>query len=215
MNSLIVRLTRGLYGATFMSLQRRLLLDLTKNSKRYLQTINQSAATQTPAQMFPMGGEKNLKDLGSKWNAHGLASKPLRKPLTKPLTKETEPVKTATPKRRRRQLKPRKALITVTPKAIEHLRHLMDQPTPQYIKVGVQNRGCSGLSYHLEYVEKPEKFDEVVKIDDRLMIIIDSKALFSIIGSEMDYVDDKLSSRFVFNNPNAKGSCGCGESFMV
>lgn len=120
-----------------------------------------------------------------------------------------------TPKKRRRQLRPRKALITLTPTAINHLKGLMDQPNPQYIKIGVKNRGCSGLSYNLEYVSKPEKFDEIVKIDDDVMIIIDSKALFSIIGSEMDYVDDKLSNRFVFKNPNSKGSCGCGESFMV
>ncbi|OQD68634.1 hypothetical protein PENDEC_c033G05115 [Penicillium decumbens] len=114
----------------------------------------------------------------------------------------------------RRPLRPRKAAMKVTPLAIQQLRKLMDNPEPKYIRVGVKNRGCSGLAYHLEYVDKPGKFDEVVE-QDGVKILIDSKALFSIIGSEMDWHQDKLSQRFVFNNPNIKESCGCGESFMV
>lgn len=85
--------------------------------------------------------------------------------------------------------------------AIEQLRKLMAQPEPKYIRVGVKNRGCSGLAYHLEYVEKPGKFDEVVE-QDGVKVLIDSKALFSIIGSEMDWQEDKLSRRFIFRNPN-------------
>ena len=69
------------------------------------------------------------------------------------------------------------------------------------IRVGVKNRGCSGLAYHLEYVDKPGKFDEEVQ-QDGVRVLIDSHALFSIIGSEMDWVEDKLSARFVFKNPN-------------
>jgi iron-sulfur cluster assembly protein len=121
---------------------------------------------------------------------------------------------TEVPKRRRRALKPRKALITLSPNALAHLKGLLDQPTPQMIRIGVKNRGCSGLTYNLEYIEQPQKFDEIVE-QDGVKVIIDSKALFSIVGSEMDWIDDKLSSRFVFRNPNSKGTCGCGESFMV
>lgn len=65
----------------------------------------------------------------------------------------------------------------------------------------MKNRGCSGLAYHLEYVDKPGAFDEAVEQDD-VKVLIDSKALFSIIGSEMDWVEDRLSRRFVFRNPN-------------
>ncbi|OTA54962.1 hypothetical protein K449DRAFT_299003, partial [Hypoxylon sp. EC38] len=114
----------------------------------------------------------------------------------------------------RRKLKPRKAALKLTPSAVEHLRSLLDQPEPKLIKVGVRNRGCSGLSYHLDYVDKPGPFDEEVE-QDGVKVLIDSKALFSIIGSEMDWVEDKLSQRFVFHNPNIKEECGCGESFMV
>ncbi|CCE65346.1 hypothetical protein TPHA_0K02150 [Tetrapisispora phaffii CBS 4417] len=119
-----------------------------------------------------------------------------------------------TKKKRTRTLKPRKALITLSPKAISHLKKLLDQPEPKLIRIGTRNRGCSGLTYDLQYITQPEKFDEIVE-QDGVKVIIDSKALFSVVGSEMDWIDDTLSSRFVFKNPNSKGTCGCGESFMV
>jgi iron-sulfur cluster assembly 1 len=115
---------------------------------------------------------------------------------------------------RKSKLRPRKAAITITQPALDHLRNLLEQPDPKMIRVGVKNRGCSGLAYHLEYVEKPGAFDEVVE-QDGVKVLVDSKALFSIIGSEMDWQEDELSTRFVFRNPNIKEQCGCGESFMV
>lgn len=78
-----------------------------------------------------------------------------------------------------------------TPTAIQRLRGLLNSPTPQLIRISVRNKGCAGLSYHLDYVEKPEKFDEVVH-QDGVKVLIDSKALFSIIGSEMDWKEDVL-----------------------
>ncbi|KAF5024029.1 hypothetical protein F66182_3876 [Fusarium sp. NRRL 66182] len=125
--------------------------------------------------------------------------------------KEAQKPKAARP---RPKLRARKAAMKLTPSAVEQLRELLDQPEPKLIKVGVRNRGCSGLAYHLEYVDKPGAFDETVE-QDGVKVLIDSKALFSIIGSEMDYVEDKLNQRFVFKNPNIKEECGCGESFMV
>lgn len=131
-----------------------------------------------------------------------------------PKVSSEAPAVDKTQKKPRRKLRPRMALITLSPKAVEHLRALLDQPEPQLIRIGVRNRGCSGLTYHLEYVTEPGKFDELVE-QDGVKVFIDSKALFSIVGSEMDWIDDKLSSRFIFKNPNSKGTCGCGESFMV
>lgn len=104
--------------------------------------------------------------------------------------------------------------MKLTPAAVEQVRELLEGPEPKLIKVGVKNRGCSGLAYNLEYVEKPGAFDELVE-QDGVRVLVDSKALFSIIGSEMDWVEDKLNQRFVFRNPNIKEQCGCGESFMV
>jgi iron-sulfur cluster assembly accessory protein len=67
----------------------------------------------------------------------------------------------------------------------------LSSPTPQLVRIGVRNKGCAGLSYHLEYVDHPAKFDEVVE-QDGVKVVIDSKALFSIIGSEMDWHEDAL-----------------------
>ncbi|KAH9855759.1 hypothetical protein C2E23DRAFT_723625 [Lenzites betulinus] len=116
--------------------------------------------------------------------------------------------------RARPKIRAQKAAISLTPTAVERLRNLLKSPTPQMIRIGVRNKGCAGLSYHLEYVEKPGKFDEVVE-QDGVKVLIDSKALFSIIGSEMDWKEDALSAKFAFKNPNIKDACGCGESFTV
>ena len=120
----------------------------------------------------------------------------ISQPVSKPL-----PTPPHQPTKRTTKLRPRKAAMVLTPKATIQLRALLDQPEPKLIRVGVKNRGCSGLAYHLEYVDKPGMFDESVE-QDGVKVLVDSKALFSIIGSEMDWVEDKLEQRFVFRNPN-------------
>lgn len=91
--------------------------------------------------------------------------------------------------------------MKLTPTAVAQLRSLLDQPEPKLIRVGTRNKGCSGLAYHLEYIDKPGKLDEVVE-QDGVKVLIENKALLSILGSEMDWVEDKLSARFTFKNPN-------------
>jgi iron-sulfur cluster assembly accessory protein len=78
-----------------------------------------------------------------------------------------------------------------TPAAAARLRALLAGPEPKLIRIGVKNKGCAGLTYHLDYVTAPGKFDEVVAHED-VRVVIDSKALFSIVGSEMDWVEDAL-----------------------
>ncbi|PWZ00840.1 hypothetical protein BCV70DRAFT_199206, partial [Testicularia cyperi] len=110
----------------------------------------------------------------------------------------------------------RTAALKLTPTAVLRLRELLESDAgPKLIRVGVRNKGCAGMSYHLEYIKPEEaaRFDERVK-QDGVEVLIDSKALFSIIGSEMDWQEDRLSAKFVFNNPNVKEACGCGESFL-
>ncbi len=109
------------------------------------------------------------------------------------------------------------AVITLTEAAATRVRQLVAQRAgaqPAGLRVGVKTKGCSGLSYSIEYAEAKGPHDEVVT-DKGVTVFIDPKATLFILGSEMDYVEDKLQSGFVFRNPNEKGRCGCGESFHV
>ncbi len=106
--------------------------------------------------------------------------------------------------------------MMVTDAAVERIQALLarrGKPSVG-IRVGVRSRGCSGLTYTLEYADEKGKFDEVVEAKG-ITILIDPKATMFIIGTEMDYVEDKMQSGFTFRNPNEKGRCGCGESFHV
>ncbi len=82
------------------------------------------------------------------------------------------------------------------------------------VRIGIRAKGCSGLSYTLEFADQKDPLDEVLK-DKGVTILIDPKATLFILGTEMDYVEEELQSGFVFRNPNEKGRCGCGESFHV
>lgn len=131
-------------------------------------------------------------------------------------TTETSPpaaaVTPATPRSRR----PRPKLMTVTPLAAERVKALIDgrgKPTAG-IRIGVRTKGCSGLSYTLEFADKQEPMDEVIEAEG-IKLLVDPKASLFLIGTEMDYEEEKLKSGFVFRNPNEKGRCGCGESFHV
>ena len=107
-------------------------------------------------------------------------------------------------------------LITLTDAAAERARHLMAQTDKPILglRVGVKARGCSGLSYYVEYAEDQKKFEEVVE-DKGVRIFIEPTAIMFLIGSEMDYVEEQFQTGFVFRNPNEKARCGCGESFHV
>jgi iron-sulfur cluster assembly protein len=115
---------------------------------------------------------------------------------------------------------PRSAL-SITETAAERIRALMARRSSDDelygIKLGVRRRGCNGYSYVMDYCQSPEevqKLDEVVE-DKDVRVVVDAKALMFVVGMEMDYIDNEIKSEFVFNNPNSKGTCGCGESFHV
>ncbi len=109
-----------------------------------------------------------------------------------------------------------KSMITLTEAAAERVRSLIARSESPVLglRVGVKTRGCSGLSYFVEYAEEQKKFEDVVE-DKGVKIFIDPTAVMFLIGTEMDYVEDKIQSGFVFKNPNEKNRCGCGESFSV
>ncbi|XP_063576112.1 iron-sulfur cluster assembly 1 homolog, mitochondrial-like [Pongo abelii] len=118
----------------------------------------------------------------------------------------------------KRKLQPTQAALTLTPSAVNKVKQLLkDKPSnPELVgvKVGVQTSGCNGLSYTLEYTKTKRDSDEEV-IQDGVRVFIKKKAKLTVLGTEMDCVEDKLSSEFVFNNPNIKGTCGCRESFNI
>jgi len=107
-------------------------------------------------------------------------------------------------------------VMSITEAAAARVREIMGQrPTPaKALRIGVKPRGCSGLSYSIDYADEITKGDEVVE-DKGVMILVDPAATLFLLGTEMDYVDDALKSGFVFRNPNEKARCGCGESFSV
>ncbi|MFH4975393.1 hypothetical protein AB6A40_002102 [Gnathostoma spinigerum] len=110
---------------------------------------------------------------------------------------------------------PNKVALSLTSQAVSRLKYLLEQePSVKALKIGVRQRGCNGLTYTLEYANEKGRFDEEVE-QDGVRIWIDAKAQLTLLGSEMDYIQSKLSSEFVFRNPNIKGTCGCGESFSI
>ncbi|XP_053725936.1 iron-sulfur cluster assembly 1 homolog, mitochondrial [Synchiropus splendidus] len=115
----------------------------------------------------------------------------------------------------KRKILATRAALTLTPAAVNKIRTLL-QNKPEYIglKVGVRTRGCNGLTYTLDYTKEKDKSDEEV-VQDGVRVFIEKKAQLTLLGTEMDFVESMLSSEFVFNNPNIKGTCGCGESFNI
>ena len=131
-------------------------------------------------------------------------------------TETPKPAAPAAPAAAPRARRPRPQVMSVTPAAAERVKALIEgrgKPTAG-IRIGVRTKGCSGLSYTLEFADRQEPMDEVVETQG-IKLLIDPKASLFLIGTEMDYEEEKLKQGFVFKNPNEKGRCGCGESFHV
>jgi len=109
--------------------------------------------------------------------------------------------------------RPRPKVLTLTHAAAARVKDLMASKGPDVLglKIGVKKGGCAGMEYTLTWTERIDRFDEVVEADGA-RVIVDPQAVLYLLGTEMDYRSDKLSAAFVFNNPNQKGACGCGES---
>ena len=110
-----------------------------------------------------------------------------------------------------------KDLITVTDRAASQMKKIISEAKDEVLGViiGVDKTGCSGYAYKLDYAKNENKKNFEIIESKGVKIYIEPAATMFLIGSEMDYTIDKLSSRFVFNNPNEKSTCGCGESFNI
>ncbi len=119
---------------------------------------------------------------------------------------------TQNPPRARRALPP---LMQLTDAAAERLTRLYAKgEAGKLLRIGVNTKGCSGMSYDLSWVEAAGPGDETVT-DRGVTVLVDRKATLFLIGTTMDYEVKGLSSGFTFTNPNEKGRCGCGESFHI
>ena len=112
--------------------------------------------------------------------------------------------------------RPRPQVMRLTDAAASRIKDIMAKADKPFagVRVGVKNGGCAGMAYTMEYAENVAKFDEVVE-DKGVKLLIDPKAVLFLLGTEMDFKVDKLSSTFVFNNPNQTSACGCGESVQL
>ena len=114
------------------------------------------------------------------------------------------------------QARPRPQVMRLTDAAAARIRGLMARSgNPQSaLRIGVKKGGCAGMEYTMDWAEEAERFDEIVE-DKGARVLIDSKAVMFLLGTEMDYQVDKLQAGFIFNNPNQTSACGCGESVQL
>ncbi|MBE7216364.1 iron-sulfur cluster assembly protein IscA [Shewanella psychropiezotolerans] len=105
--------------------------------------------------------------------------------------------------------------ISMTPAASERVKSFLSNRGKGIgLRLGLKTSGCSGMVYVIEFVDELNDDDEVYEVAD-VKIIIDAKSFIYLQGIELDFVKEGLNEGFQFNNPNAKGECGCGESFTV
>jgi len=110
----------------------------------------------------------------------------------------------------------RPSVITISDAAADRVKYLLNKRSKPAlgIRVGIKQGGCSGLAYTFEYAEEKKPYDEIVE-EKGITVLVDPKAVMYLLGTKLDYIDEKVKSGFVFINPNEKGKCGCGESFHV
>ena len=110
----------------------------------------------------------------------------------------------------------RKQVIKLSDSAAERIKHIMSKAESSAIgvRIGVKSGGCAGMSYIMEYATNTKPNEEVIE-EKGVKVFIDPKAIMYLLGTEMDYKQEKFSSQFIFKNPNETERCGCGESFKV
>ncbi|MEQ1930736.1 MAG: iron-sulfur cluster assembly accessory protein [Parvularculaceae bacterium] len=115
-----------------------------------------------------------------------------------------------------RTRRPRPKVVTLTDAAAARMSEIMNEASGKFIgvRIGVKNGGCAGMEYVMDYATEKAPLDELVE-ENGIRVLIDPKAILFLIGTEIDFVREKLSQRFVFRNPNQTDACGCGESVTI
>jgi iron-sulfur cluster assembly protein len=113
-----------------------------------------------------------------------------------------------------RARRPRPQVVSLTEAAAERVREVMARTDKPYLRVGVKNGGCAGMEYVMDYADAPDALDEIVE-DKGVRILVASKAVLFLIGSQVDVETTRLHTRFLFRNPNETDACGCGESVTI
>jgi iron-sulfur cluster assembly protein len=115
------------------------------------------------------------------------------------------------------EARPRPSVIRVTDAAASRIREIVagaGRPVAG-VRLGVKKGGCAGMAYTMDIADSVAKGDDIVELDGGLRVLVDPAAVLFLLGTEMDFTVDKLSSRFVFRNPNETSACGCGESVTL
>ena len=110
--------------------------------------------------------------------------------------------------------RPRPKIVTLTTAAAARVKEITAAGDKPFLRVGVVNGGCAGMEYTLDYAAQPAQFDELIE-DKDVKILVAADAVLFLLGSEIDYETTRLSSKFVFRNPNQTDACGCGESVTI
>ncbi len=112
--------------------------------------------------------------------------------------------------------RPKPQVMRLTDAAASRIKDILARSDREIagVRIGVKNGGCAGMSYTMEYADAVAPHDEVVE-DKGVRLLIDQKAVLFLLGTEMDFRADKLTSGFVFSNPNQTSACGCGESVSI
>jgi iron-sulfur cluster assembly protein len=105
-------------------------------------------------------------------------------------------------------------LFSLTDAAADRIRALMASSGKDLLRIGVKKGGCAGMEYTMSYADEKAPHDELIE-DKGVRVLIDPAAIMFLLGTEMDYKTDRMSSGFVFNNPNQVSACGCGESVSL
>jgi iron-sulfur cluster assembly accessory protein len=105
--------------------------------------------------------------------------------------------------------------VQLSAAALQRVATLTEQQSEKWLRIAIRGGGCSGLSYHMEFVPSPDEKDKTFEFDDRVKVCVDRKSYLFLNGTEIDFEETVSRTGFVYKNPQASGTCSCGTSFTL